>query len=88
MLGHDIGGRIAKLGSQAARKWPFKAGDQVALAAYMPCGACNVYRTEAYRFCQQTDPSVGQQPQFYGTTPVDVPPSLWGAYSHDLSLDP
>jgi threonine dehydrogenase-like Zn-dependent dehydrogenase len=88
ILGHEIVGWIAKLGSQAARKWPFKEGDRVALEEYMPCGACDVCRTEDYRFCPQTDPSFSQRPLFYGTTPVDVPPSLWGGYSHYVYLHP
>ena len=88
ILSHEIVGRIARLGSQAARKWPFKEGDRVALEEYMPCGACEVCRTEDYRFCLQTDPSASQQPLFYGTTPVDVPPSLWGGYSQYLYLHP
>jgi threonine dehydrogenase-like Zn-dependent dehydrogenase len=88
MLSHESVGRSAKLGSQAARNWPFQAGDRVALAESMPYGACNVCRTEAYRFCQQTDPSVSRQPQFHGITPVDVPRPLWGAYSHDPYLGP
>ena len=88
ILGHEIVGRIARLGRQAARKWPFKEGDRVALEEYMPCGACEVCRTEDYRFCAQTDPSGSQQPLFYGTTPVDVPTSLWGGYSHYLYLHP
>jgi threonine dehydrogenase-like Zn-dependent dehydrogenase len=88
ILGHEIVGRIARLGSHAARKWAFKEGDRVALEEYMPCGACEVCRTEDYRFCLQTDPSASQQPLFYGTTPVDVPPSLWGGYSQYLYLHP
>jgi hypothetical protein len=44
ILGHEIAGCIAKLGSQAAHKWPFKEGDRVTLEEYMPCGVCEVCR--------------------------------------------
>jgi threonine dehydrogenase-like Zn-dependent dehydrogenase len=44
ILGHEIAGCIAQLGSQAAHKWPFKEGDRVALEEYMPCGGCEVCR--------------------------------------------
>ena len=88
ILGHEIVGRIGKLGSEAARKWRLKEGDRVALEEYMPCGACDLCRTEDYRFCWQTDPGGSEQPLFYGSTPVDVAPALWGGYSHYLYLHP
>src|SRR5712692_9252849 len=42
ILGHEIVGRIARLGNQAAQQWPFQEGDRVALEEYMPCGVCEV----------------------------------------------
>lgn len=90
ILGHEIVGRIAKLGSaHPARRAGFTEGDRVALEEYMPCGACDFCRTDDYRFCQQTDPAgSAKYPMFYGTTPTDIAPSLWGGYSHYLYLHP
>lgn len=88
ILGHEIVGRIAKLGPEAARKWRMKEGDRVALEEYMPCGACDLCRTEDYRFCPQTGSSQWGQKLFYGSTSADLPPSLWGGYSQYLYLHP
>src|SRR5581483_9086183 len=77
------------LGSIAAQKFGFQEGDRVALEEYMPCGHCEFCRTDDYRFCQQTDPAGSNaMPMFYGTTPTDIPPSLWGGYSHYLYIHP
>ena len=90
ILGHEITGRIDKLGANhPARRAGFKEGDRVALEEYMPCGACDFCRTDDYRFCQQTDPMGSAKiPMFYGTTPTDIAPSLWGGYSQFLYLHP
>jgi threonine dehydrogenase-like Zn-dependent dehydrogenase len=94
ILGHENVGTIAKLGREAARKWKLKEGDRVAVEEYMPCGVCEFCRSEDYRFCAQTDPTVtfdGKvrgEALFYGSMSIDVPPALWGGYSEYLYLHP
>ena len=88
ILGHENVGTIVKLGSEAGRKWGLEEGDRVCLEEYMPCGRCELCRSGDYRFCKQTDPMQGASAMFYGTTPVDVAPSLWGGYSQYMYLHP
>ncbi|MEK7217321.1 MAG: alcohol dehydrogenase catalytic domain-containing protein, partial [Chloroflexota bacterium] len=88
IMGHENVGIIDRLGAAAARKWGMKEGDRVALEEYMPCGSCEFCRSEDYRFCPQTDVSLGGRRLFYGSTPVDEAPSLFGGFSQYLYLHP
>lgn len=88
ILGHENVGIIAKVGKTAARKWKVKEGDRVALEEYVPCGKCEWCRSDDYRFCPQTD-IAGEGPRlWYGSTGIDVWPSLWGGYSEYMYIHP
>ena len=88
ILGHENVGVIARIGRSASLRWQVTEGDRVALEEYVPCGACKWCRSEDYRFCPATD-IAGPGPRlWYGSTGIDVWPSLWGGYSEYLYVHP
>lgn len=80
VLGHETVGRVERAGSTAASRWGVREGDRVLLEEYLPCGHCDYCRAGEFRSCTRTDT---QRAGFlrYGSTPLDVPPALWGGYS-------
>jgi threonine dehydrogenase-like Zn-dependent dehydrogenase len=71
--GHEIVGRIEKLGPAAARRWGVRAGDRVVLEEVIPSAA-------------RRDPGAMR---VYGLTiPLDEPPGLWGGYAEHVYLHP
>ncbi|HET8563297.1 MAG TPA: zinc-binding dehydrogenase [Candidatus Binatia bacterium] len=86
--GHENVGFVAKIGSEAAKRWGVKEGDRVVVEQYLPCGNCRWCRIGEYRLCDQTDKLPGRTILRYGNTPVNVPPSLWGGFSQYLYLPP
>jgi threonine dehydrogenase-like Zn-dependent dehydrogenase len=88
ILGHENVGVVAQIGADASRRWNVKEGDRVALEEYVPCGACKFCRTEDFRFCEQTDFSGNGARLWYGSTPLDVAPALWGGYSQYMYMHP
>jgi threonine dehydrogenase-like Zn-dependent dehydrogenase len=81
ILGHETVGRIERVGALAARHWGVSEGDRVLLEEYLPCGHCDYCRSGEFRSCAQTDNQRAGSIR-YGSTPVEVPPALWGGYSH------
>ena len=79
VLGHEIVGRIERVGKNAAVRWGVKEGDRVAMEEYIPCGRCDDCFTGHYNFCNS---------RWYGMMSVTFPPALWGGYSEYLYLDP
>jgi threonine dehydrogenase-like Zn-dependent dehydrogenase len=88
ILGHENVGVVAQIGAEASRRWGVKEGDRVALEEYVPCGACKYCRTEDFRFCEQTDFSGDGARLWYGSTPLEVWPALWGGYSQYMYMHP
>lgn len=89
ILGHESVGRIARVGDTAKRRWGVSEGDQVLLEEYLPCGHCVDCRSGEFRSCNQTDNHMqGGRAIRYGSTPVEVPPALWGGYSEYQYLHP
>lgn len=73
ILGHEVVGRIAEIGSEAEKRYGVRAGDRVTVEPYIVCGKCYYCLNGLYQFC--TDSKV------YGVNVTcDTPPYLWGAY--------
>lgn len=83
ILGHEIVGRIERLGKAAASKWNVKEGDRVAMEEYAPCGHCPFCMSGHYYLCGGM-----MMKKMYGFTSMDVEPCLWGGFSQYVYLDP
>jgi threonine dehydrogenase-like Zn-dependent dehydrogenase len=88
ILGHEIVGRVAALGSRAARRWGVAAGDRVVVEEFLPCGSCRSCRRGDYARCRPAGASGGAAPLRYGRTPVTAGPALYGGFSEFLYLHP
>jgi threonine dehydrogenase-like Zn-dependent dehydrogenase len=86
ILGHEIVGIVEKVGESARSRWGVKEGDYVALEEYLPCGHCDYCRSGEYRSCLEADFRSGGIR--YGSTGINVPPSLYGGHSQYLYLHP
>lgn len=79
--GHEILGRIARIGPAAAAAYGVKAGDRVVVQSSIRCGRCPYCVSGEYQLCENR--------RSYGTTmPTSVPPALWGAFSTYMYLAP
>jgi threonine dehydrogenase-like Zn-dependent dehydrogenase len=79
--GHEIIGRIEKLGKTAKARWNLAEGDRVALDASIPCGLCRECRLGAYKRCPT---KLGYGMHVLATTP----PGIWGGYATHAYLHP
>ena len=83
ILGHEIVGRIEKIGAAAARRWNVREGDRIVLEEYAPCGHCQYCLSGHYYLCGGK-----MMEKMYGFTSLDVAPGLWGGFSEVVHLDP
>jgi len=83
ILGHEIVGRVERIGAQAAFRWGIAEGDRVVLEEYAPCGRCQYCRSGHYYLCGGM-----AMEKMYGFTSLDVAPGLWGGFSEYVYLDP
>ena len=89
IMGHENVGRVVKLGPLAERNWMLKIGDRIALEEYLPCGQCALCRSGDFRLCAATERRGAEKTVLrYGTSPIAMPPSLWGGYSEYMYLHP
>lgn len=81
ILGHEILGRIAAIGEEAAATYGIKVGDRVVVEGSVHCDGCYYCNRGQYHLCSRR--------RCYGTAiPTTVPPGLWGGYSEYLYLAP
>lgn len=89
IMGHENVGRVVRLGPIAARNWKLKVGDRIALEEYLPCGQCALCRSGEFRLCAETERRGAEKTVLrYGTSPIAMPPSLWGGFSRYMYLHP
>ena len=79
ILGHEIVGRIERIGAKAAARWGVKEGDRICMEEYIPCRDCEYCLTGHYNVCGK---------RWYGHLSANEGPGIWGGYSQYLYLDP
>jgi alcohol dehydrogenase len=81
ILGHEILGRVVKLGREAAFIHHVKEGDRVIFKGAIGCGRCADCRRGAARFCKQ-------RTTYGGRTTCANPPHLFGGFGDYVYLAP
>lgn len=81
ILGHEILGRVTKLGREAASIHRLKEGDRVILKGALGCGRCADCRRGAARFCKN-------RTNYGGRTSSANPPHLFGGFADYIYLAP
>ena len=81
ILGHEILGRVEKLGKNAAAIHHVKEGDRIILKGAIGCGRCADCRRNNQRFCKQ-------RTNYGGRTKCDQPPHLFGGFADYIYLAP
>jgi len=85
ILGHEIVGRVERVGASAAARWGVQEGDRIIVERWIPCGHCERCYRGDYRLCV---PVVEGHRLFYGGAPTALAPALYGGYSEYLYLHP
>ncbi len=81
ILGHEILGRVVKLGRDAAAIHHLKEGDRIILKGAVGCGRCADCRRGAARFCKK-------RTSYGGRTSCANPPHLLGGFADYVYLAP
>ncbi len=81
ILGHEILGRVARLGGAAAALHGLKEGDRVILKGALGCGRCADCRRGAGRFCKK-------RTSYGGRTTSANAPHLFGGFADYVYLAP
>ncbi len=81
ILGHEIVGRVSKIGKAASARWQVTEGDRVIVEPRVRCGFCRTCVSGNYKFCENR---IG-----YGTSrSANEPPHLWGSFGQYMYLSP
>ena len=86
IMGHENVGTLAKVGREFEKHKGFTEGDLVFLEHYLPCGHCEWDHMGEYRHCAATEWFYDPAAIRYGYTSLDIPPGLWGGFSHYVYL--
>jgi alcohol dehydrogenase len=81
--GHEIVGVVKDVGRGAAERWGVTVGDRVAVVPFQACRVCAACLAGDLRHCERH----GFR-EFYGATPLDRAPGLWGGYAEAAYLGP
>jgi threonine dehydrogenase-like Zn-dependent dehydrogenase len=79
ILGHELVGRVDRIGDAAAERWGVGVGDRIVVEEYLPCGTCRACLAGAYQMCRV---------RRYGGRSTESASGLWGGYADYLYLDP
>lgn len=81
VLGHEVIGRISRLGERAAQRWQLDVGDRVVVEEALPCLSCPLCRSGQQRLCTH----LGVR---YGDSGLATAPGLWGGFASSMYLHP
>lgn len=88
IMGHEIVGRIAKIGKLAAANWGLKEGDRVAVEGYRGCGHCEACISGYLGHCPGERALHDQSGTAGSKSLPDFQPSRGGGFSQYLYLWP
>ena len=77
VLGHEIVGRIERIGAKAAARWGVREGDRIVVEEHIPCGRCTLCTGGRQKMCIK---------RRYGSVSTATAPALWGGYAERLYL--
>jgi threonine dehydrogenase-like Zn-dependent dehydrogenase len=79
ILGHEIVGRIERIGARAAARWGVGEGDRIVVEEHIPCGRCALCLGGRQKMCIK---------RRYGSVSSSTAPALWGGYAEVVYLHP
>lgn len=81
IIGHEIVGRVARMGKSAQQRFGVREGDRVVVQYAIGCGRCQACQAGLYMACEKK--------MYYGSMiSCKNPPHLFGAYSEYLYIHP
>ena len=87
--GHEVVGRIARIGSSARQRWNVDVGDRVVVVSVLRCGRCqSCVGTDAGSSAVRCRSSEFASGGIYGFVSPEKEPGLWGGFSTHLFLPP
>ncbi|MBI4582091.1 MAG: alcohol dehydrogenase catalytic domain-containing protein [Planctomycetes bacterium] len=81
VMGHEMIGRVAAIGKQAAAERRLAEGDRFIVEVMIPCRNCDMCLAGWYHLCRRSE-------QYGVSRPVEHAPGTWGAYGNYLCIDP
>jgi 2-desacetyl-2-hydroxyethyl bacteriochlorophyllide A dehydrogenase len=81
VMGHEMIGRVAAIGKNAAEERGLKEGDRFVVEVMIPCGRCPECRSGNYQLCVKEE-------QYGVSRPADDGIGIWGGYGNYLFIDP